>query len=674
MVRRSSYTALSLLRVGASLSLLGISTAVSQAQIAPRVVSPANGATVYSGQTLTVRVESPAASFAQVFAVGWKPLGAAAPLAGPPYEFTFQIPPDVPSDTYPLSAFGVTTNGVTSQSEPVLIHIERPDSPAELKLNLDSLTFDSPTDLGVGVVISGLFTDGVEVDLTHSTKTSYVSDNPAVVTVADGRVTPAGLGYASIIITHGDKTRYIDVEVLPAMTLAPDWTVLYASETQQFYAQGAAVGDFTLNWSISPDNLGSIDASGLYRAPASVSGQQIVIVTATSAADGTLTASAKLWLYPPLTLKVTPEVASLGPSQSQYFWAKVENPSNALVQWSLIPGVGHIDDSGSYTAPDVIPAPQTVMLTATSLTNPPRMSSATINLKPVPEEISTPAPPAGPASGATGILYQFTASGAVSSIGHEVQYSFNWGDGTFSGWTPHGVTTSFHTWNSPGTYIVRVMASCINDTGVVSTISGGLTVTIGGESISNPTTPTGTQEILTNTSYTYSTGGAASNAGHRVQYKLFWGDGSYSQWLAVGVTSASHTWMGPGTYVVTAQARCETDKEVLSPVSSRFIVSLTADETISEPAAPTGAVAGKAGTSYTYTAGGATSSKNKPIVYLFDWGDGTTSGWLSAGRTTASHTWAGPGIYRVTVLAADAANLLIQSTPSTGLTVEIQAP
>lgn len=131
---------------------------------------------------------------------------------------------------------------------------------------------------------------------------------------------------------------------------------------------------------------------------------------------------------------------------------------------------------------------------------------------------------------------------------------------------------------------------------------------------------------------------------------------------------------GPGGYVVTAQVRCETDKEMLLPVPSGFIVSVTADETISEPAAPAGPVIGKAGLYCTYTASGATSSKNKPLVYLFDWGDGSTSAWLRAGRTTASHTWAALGIYTVAVRAADAADLLTQSNPSTGLPVEIQAP
>jgi hypothetical protein len=61
-------------------------------------------------------------------------------------------------------------------------------------------------------------------------------------------------------------------------------------------------------------------------------------------------------------------------------------------------------------------------------------------------------------------------------------------------------------------------------------------------------------------------------------------------------------------------------------------------------------------------------------VYLFDWGDGKSSGWLAAGVTTAAHTWASPGSYAVKAYAADATNLLIQSSASGALTVTMLAP
>ena len=65
------------------------------------------------------------------------------------------------------------------------------------------------------------------------------------------------------------------------------------------------------------------------------------------------------------------------------------------------------------------------------------------------EIVSTPFVPSGPTSGASGTLYQYTASGSTSSLGNAVQYSFDWGDGHSSGWTPTGVTMSFHAWSAP---------------------------------------------------------------------------------------------------------------------------------------------------------------------------------------------------------------------------------
>jgi hypothetical protein len=157
-----------------------------------------------------------------------------------------------------------------------------------------------------------------------------------------------------------------------------------------------------------------------------------------------------------------------------------------------------------------------------------------------------------------------------------------------------------------------------------------------------------------------------------VQYNLIWGDGSFSGWLPVGTTNASHAWPGPGTFTVTAQARCATDTSVMAPISAGSTIVVSANETISAPAAPVGATAGTIGSSYSYSSGGAVSSAGNPVVYLFNWGDGKTSGWLPQGTTTASHAWSSAGTYLVKVFAADAAALLIQSPASVALTVQIQ--
>ena len=287
------------------------------------------------------------------------------------------------------------------------------------------------------------------------------------------------------------------------------------------------------------------------------------------------------------------------------------------------------------------------------------------------ETVSTPAAPTGPASGVSGTLYQYTAGGSTDSLGNAVQYSFNWGDNSHSGWTPNGVTSSFHSWSSPGTYTVTVQARSAVNTSVVSSVSPGLVVTITGENISTPSTPAGPQTAVIGTPGTYSTGGAASSLGNQVQYKLFWGDGTNSPWLPAGTTSVSRNWMWPGTFTVTAQARSAANTQILSQVSSGLTVTVLAGETISQPTAAAGPTAGIIGNSYTYSTGGATASSGNAVSYLFDWGDGATSGWLPAGAISASHTWASVGSYTITVLAADATALLIRSNPSAAVTVSI---
>src|SRR5207244_242938 len=108
------------------------------------------------------------------------------------------------------------------------------------------------------------------------------------------------------------------------------------------------------------------------------------------------------------------------------------------------------------------------------------------------ETVSAPNVPSGPASGVTATLYMFRTGGAVSSKGNKVQYSFDWGDGTSSSWTPPSVTTSFHQWNAPGTYQVTVRARVTSNIAAVSPRSGSFTVTITqGELITTPSVPNG---------------------------------------------------------------------------------------------------------------------------------------------------------------------------------------
>src|SRR5262249_2572226 len=122
------------------------------------------------------------------------------------------------------------------------------------------------------------------------------------------------------------------------------------------------------------------------------------------------------------------------------------------------------------------------------------------------------------------------------------------------------------------------------------------------ETVSTPIVPSGVSTGLTGTSYAFYASGAVSSLSHQLQYQFTWGDGTNSGWLPAGVTRTSHTWTTPGTYSVTTQARCAQDTSITSSVSTAASMVISAPaETISIPSAPSGALTGDPGTSYSYT-------------------------------------------------------------------------
>ena len=186
------------------------------------------------------------------------------------------------------------------------------------------------------------------------------------------------------------------------------------------------------------------------------------------------------------------------------------------------------------------------------------------------EMISAPSVPSGTAGGSLGTSYNYTTGGAASSLGHAVEYRFDWGDGSYSAWSSSA--SASHSWSAAGTYQVRAQARCGTHTGVVSGWSSAFSVTANVEMISTPSVPSGPAGGQPGTSYSYTTGSAASSLGHAVEYRFDWGDGSYSAWSSSA--SASHSWATAGTYQVRAQARCGTHTGAVSGWSSALAVGM----------------------------------------------------------------------------------------------------
>jgi Concanavalin A-like lectin/glucanases superfamily/Domain of unknown function (DUF2341) len=217
-----------------------------------------------------------------------------------------------------------------------------------------------------------------------------------------GTMSPAGLYTAPVTIdaqqtvtvtatTLGANSAPLSatITLMPpvAVTVSPGVASLPTGGAQQFTATVVNATNTAVTWTINPVGVGSISASGLYTAPATLNGQQTVSIIATSLADQTQSASATVTLgvLVPLAPVVTvnPQAEILYAGETQQFSATVTNTGNTAVTWSIGPaGAGSIDNAGLYTAPATITAQQTVIIVATSQSNSAVTATATVSLTP----------------------------------------------------------------------------------------------------------------------------------------------------------------------------------------------------------------------------------------------------------------------------------------------------
>ena len=216
-------------------------------------------------------------------------------------------------------------------------------------------------------------------------------------------VTVRGTGVADPTISATATVSLTPITV----TAGPALVTLSSGQSQQFTSVVTGASNQGVTWSFGPA-VGSISASGLYAAPASISSGQDITITATSVADPTKSAAAIARLIAsaaPVT--VTPTSVTLLASQTQQFTA------NQAATWSLSPAVGTITAAGVYTAPSSIPAAQTVTVRATGVADPTISATATVSLTPITQvESPTFSPPGGTYTGSVSVTISTATSGA----------------------------------------------------------------------------------------------------------------------------------------------------------------------------------------------------------------------------------------------------------------------
>lgn len=165
------------------------------------------------------------------------------------------------------------------------------------------------------------------------------------------------------------------------VTLTPVETEVAAGDSAKFVAVIKGNPNQAIRWSVKPE-LGSITDDGTYKAPSVAEQGQKITIMATSAADPSKSASARVTLRPVLHVLISPGETTAVASEKVQFTAGVTGSSNETVRWSIVPELGSISADGFYSAPASITSPNTVTVTATSQANPGLSASATVILKP----------------------------------------------------------------------------------------------------------------------------------------------------------------------------------------------------------------------------------------------------------------------------------------------------
>ena len=109
------------------------------------------------------------------------------------------------------------------------------------------------------------------------------------------------------------------------------------------------------------------------------------------------------------------------------------------------------------------------------------------------ESVSEPGTPSGQNQPLINVPFTYTTSGATCNLCHAVEYRFDWGDGTTSGWSTE--VSAAHGWATLGQKSVKVTARCIVHN-IVTASSEKLTVNVNQFLWQSANGPTGSMRCL----------------------------------------------------------------------------------------------------------------------------------------------------------------------------------
>ena len=260
----------------------------------------------------------------------------------------------------------------------------------------------------VQVVVGGSQQFSATVTGTSNTKVNWSIAGSGCSGAACGTISLSGLYFApaavpspaQVFVTatsaaDATKSSTVTVTIIPpiVVTLSPLTATVTTGGHQQFTAKASGSTNTGIAWSVSGSGCsgaacGSISANGLYTAPATVPSPAQVTVKAASVFAPNSYRTATVTIIRPVAVSISPVTAEVVAGGDRQFTATVTGTTNHSVTWSVTgkgcSGVacGTITATGLYGAPGAVPSPAEVTVTAISVADASKSSSAIVTILP----------------------------------------------------------------------------------------------------------------------------------------------------------------------------------------------------------------------------------------------------------------------------------------------------
>lgn len=193
----------------------------------------------------------------------------------------------------------------------------------------------------------------------------------------------------SVADSSASASTTVNIVQQVGITIKPTSAQVAEGQTLQFTAAVTGSSNTGVNWSVSGtgcsgSGCGTVSSTGLYAAPESIPTQ--ILVTATSAADHSVSASATVTVTSPVSVTISPTTAIVAVGAQQSFAVNVSGTTNKAVTWSVSgsgcsgSSCGTVSSAGVYAAPASLPSPATVIVKATSQAMASASATATVSL------------------------------------------------------------------------------------------------------------------------------------------------------------------------------------------------------------------------------------------------------------------------------------------------------